>query len=314
MSEQFASIGAGLVGRAWAIVFARGGKKVRVTDASADALKAAEGLLDGTLADMQDQGLIASAAELRGRIDIVGSLDAALDGAVYVQESVFETVEVKREIFAAMDPIAAPDTILASSSTAIRASRFTEEIAGRNRCLVAHPVNPPNLVPVVEISPAPWTDDAVAAKARAFMEEVGMVPIAVKKEIDGFILNRLQVAVLNEAFKLITDDYVSADDLDKVIKDGLGYRWSFMGPMETIDLTAPNGIRDYIERFSEGYLQIANQQSENRPWDEAMISKLEGERRKVLAKDKLGERSAWRDKRLMAFVSHKQDAEKKIGG
>jgi L-gulonate 3-dehydrogenase len=166
-------------------------------------------------------------------------------------------------------------------------------------------VNPPHLVPVVELSPAPWTSAEVVARTRALQEKVGQVPITVKREVEGFILNRLQAALLNEAWRLVKEDYVGVEDLDKCIKDGLGLRWAFMGPFETIDLNAPGGIPDYAERYGlklHGMMKDA----EYAPWDPALISKIETERRKIMPQSEHGTREAWRDRRLMALIAHKR--------
>ena len=119
-----------------------------------------------------------------------------------------------------------------------------------------------------------------------------------REEIKGFVLNRLQVALLNEAFKLVEDGIVSGADLDKTIKHGLGLRWSIMGPMETIDLNAPGGIRDYLERFGPAFEAIAKEQSSIRPWDTNRYIKMEEERRKVMPINDLGERARWRERIL----------------
>ncbi|MBT5267308.1 MAG: 3-hydroxyacyl-CoA dehydrogenase [Rhodospirillaceae bacterium] len=313
MTERFAVVGAGLIGRAWAMVFARAGREVRLHDADSAALSATMEQMAINLKDLETHGLIPSADAVAARVHPTDSLEEALDGAIWVQENIVEKVEPKREIFAVMDAIAAPETVLASSSSAIAASHFTEGLAGRARCLIAHPVNPPYLVPLVEICPAPWTDPATVERGRELMDAVGMVPTVVNKEIEGFILNRLQGALLCEAFKLVADGYVSAEDVDKTIKDGLGLRWSFMGPLETIDLNAPGGIRDYLARYGPFYERAAKEQAEFRAWDEEMVSMLESERRDVLPADQLGERQVWRDKRLMALLRHKAEAAGNIG-
>ncbi|MCH2394985.1 3-hydroxyacyl-CoA dehydrogenase [Oceanibaculum sp.] len=308
-----AVIGSGLIGRAWSICFARAGHKVKLHDVSKPALDAALGLIDGALKELHESGLLDDPAAAKARISTAATLEEALEGAVFVQENVKETEEAKQEIFAAMDRLADPAAILASSSSNIRASLFTENLAGRARCLVAHPANPPHLVPIVELSPAPWTDPDVVARARALYEQAGMVPILVKKEIPGFILNRLQGALLAEAFKLVADGYASTEDVDKTIKDGLGLRWSFMGPFETIDLNAPAGVADYIARYAPMYWDMQHEQAQPRRWDKALSDVLEGERRQALPADRLGERQGWRDRRLMALVAHKREAAKKIG-
>ena len=163
-------------------------------------------------------------------------------------------------MFAALDALAPAAAVLASSTSAIPASQFTEALAGRARCLVAHPVNPPHLVPVVELCGAPWTAAATIERARAVMTEVGQVPIVVRRELDGFILNRLQGALLSEAMRLVGEGYVSPEDLDKTVAHGLGLRWSFMGPFATIELNAPGGVADYCARYS-GILSQARRRS-----------------------------------------------------
>ena len=119
--------------------------------------------------------------------------------------------------------------------------------------------------------------------------------------------------MLNEAFKLIEDGVVSGADLDKTLKHGLGLRWSFMGPMETIDLNAPGGILDYLERFGPSFEEIAKEQSEIRPWNSRKYENLEKDRRTVMNADDLNERAKWRDRRLMALARHKMEVDKQLG-
>ena len=224
---------------------------VRLWDPDAAALAAAPGLIAEALQDVARHGLAKDAAAAAKRVKTAATLEESVRDAEFVQESGPERVEVKREVFARLDAAAPPSAILASSSSAIVASRFTEDLKGRARCLVAHPVNPPHVVPIVELCGAPWTSPETVERARAIYESVGQVPIEVKKEIDGFILNRMQGVLLSEAMRLVGEGYVSAEDLDKTIRDGLGLRWAFMGPFETIELNAPGGIPDYCARYGE---------------------------------------------------------------
>jgi 3-hydroxyacyl-CoA dehydrogenase len=309
MSAKIAVVGAGLVGRSWAIVFARGGHDVRLFDADRSALDRALAAIPRSLSDLREAGLLDESPQtVFARMAAASSLADALDGAIYMQESVAENLAVKRALFAEADPIAARTTILASSTSGILASHWSADLAGRDRCLVAHPVNPPHLVPLVELAPAPWTSADVVARAKALHEGVGQVPIVVRSEIQGFVLNRLQGALLAEAFRLYAGGYVSADDIDKTVRDGLGLRWSFMGPFETIDLNAPGGVADYCARYGPLY----NEMDEGRRplrWDEPLVRRIEAERRELLRAGDLGERSAWRDRRLMQLVAHKRRAE-----
>ena len=306
MNERIAIVGAGLIGRAWAIVFARAGCSVAIYDAAPDALAGCSKLLHENISDLAQHGLISETPEVvLARISTVATLAAALDGAALVQENVRETVEAKRAIFAEMDALAAPDTILASSTSWIPASEFSADLPGRQRILVGHPVNPPYLVPLVEVAPAPWTSPAAVARAHQLYAQAGQSPVLLKKEITGFLLNRIQGAVLNEALNLYADGYASVEDLDKVLKDGLGLRWAFMGPFETIDLNAPDGVIDYAARYGPTYRDVARTQLPNE-WDAALLKKIEAERRSVLPADQLAERARWRDNRLMALVAHQR--------
>jgi L-gulonate 3-dehydrogenase len=314
MADKIAIIGAGLIGRAWSMVFARAGRAVALYDVDRAALPAALATIEGNLADLAANGLIDDAAAVIERIAPTESLDEALRGATYVQENGPEDLAVKRTLFRELDAKVAPDSILASSSSALRASLFTEALTGRARCLVAHPVNPPYLVPLVELSPAPWTSRETVAQTRALMEAVGQVPVELNKEIPGFLLNRLQGALLGEAFRLVEQGYCSMEDIDRTVKDGLGLRWSFMGPFETIDLNAPGGIADYIRRYGAAYHEMAQSAGAPETWNAALTARLEEERRTTLPADKLAERAGWRDRRLMALLVHKRKARERLGG
>ena len=306
MSEKIAVIGAGLIGRAWAIVFARAGYRVDLWDAVPQALQGCRQLLQDNLADLASHGLIDETPQtVLARIHTADSLAAALQDAVLVQENVKETVDVKRAIFAEMDRLAAPQTILTSSTSWIPTSAFSEHLPGRDRILVAHPVNPPYLVPLVELAPAPWTSAATVERARDIYTRAGQSPVVLNKEITGFLLNRIQGAVLNEALNLYENGYATAADLDKVLKDGLGLRWSFMGPFETIDLNAPEGVLDYARRYGHTYRDVAKTQAPNE-WNSETLERIEAERRAALPADQLGERARWRDNRLMGLIAHKR--------
>lgn len=305
MTPRVAIVGAGLVGRAWAIVFARAGCPVALHDRDGAAIEAGLHAIETALADLDAHGLLAaSPREVRARITASPALEPAIRAAAYVQESVLETLEAKREVFAQLDRFAPPECILASSTSYIPASAFTAALPGRARCLVAHPVNPPHVVPVVELCPAPWTDPDVLERARRLHESVRQVPVIVRREIPGFILNRLQAALVCEALRLFEDGYASAEDIDKTVRDGLGLRWSFMGPLETIDLNAPGGVVDYAARYARTMVEMDRAQAP-REWDAAALARLEAERRARLPADRLAERAAWRDRRLMALAAHK---------
>jgi len=300
-----AVIGAGLIGQAWAIVFARGGYTVRLWDGDPAALKRAIPVISRQAHELQNQQLLTDAQALMARIQVFDSLDEALKGAAYVQENLPELLDLKKEIFSKLDKLSGSDTVLASSTSSIPASAFTKDLPGRQRCLVAHPVNPPYLIPVVELCGAPWTDKKVIETARSIMRAVKQKPVIVNKELEGFVLNRLQGALLREAFRLMQSGCVSIEDLDVTVKDGLGLRWSFMGPFETIDLNAPDGLQDYCSRYGGMYQSIAKEQTSTDAWDADLVATIEQQRRNLLPRSELLNRRLWRDERLMALLRHK---------
>ncbi|MCB8883871.1 3-hydroxyacyl-CoA dehydrogenase [Acidisoma cellulosilytica] len=303
---KIAIVGAGLIGRAWSIVFARAGHDVWLWDPQASAVSAARDFIAARLPELTAANLLRgeSEAAILSRLHGAASLEQVLDGAIYVQENGPEDVLRKRELFARMDKIAAPETILASSTSTIRASLFSEGLPGAQRCLVAHPVNPPYLIPIVELGPSPWTDPAIVQQARALMEAAGMVPAIVKKEIEGFLLNRLQAALLQEAMYLVEEGYADPADIDATVREGLGLRWSFMGPFETIDLNAPDGLADYCARYG-GPFRAMMAASKTPSWSKDLIGGLHAAQRERLPADQQSARQTWRDRRLMALLAHK---------
>jgi L-gulonate 3-dehydrogenase len=311
--ERIALVGAGLIGQAWAIVFGRAGHEVMLYDAEPGALKRAREAIAARLEDLAAFGLVEGPQAVLGRIGYATGLAEALDGAGYVQESAPESVEVKRELYGELDRLAAPDAILASSTSGIPASSFTEHIAGRQRCLVAHPINPPFVTPLVELCPAPWTDPAVVDRAHALMSRAGQAPIRLNKEVQGFVANRMQAALIGAALRMVEDGVASAADVDVAIKDGIGLRWSFMGPLETIDLNAPGGIADYLRRYGPLYQAIEREQGQLDWTADALLRQLDEARRAVLPSADLPLRSAWRDRRLMALAAQKHEAAEQIG-
>jgi L-gulonate 3-dehydrogenase len=312
---KIAIIGTGFVGRGWAISFARAGHEVALWDAAPAAPAAALAYIETLLPELEKNDLLegATPGDVSKRMRIVSTLEAALDGAEHVQENTPENVALKREIFARLDAAAPPQAILASSTSAILPSKFTEALAGRARCLVAHPINPPYLIPAVEVVPAPWTGADAVARTADLLRSAGHAPIVMKREIDGFVMNRMQGALLEEAFRLVAEGYANVEDVDIGIREGLALRWSFMGPFETIDLNAPAGVRDYAERYESVYADIFPTVQWRADWRGPLMDTVEGERRALLSADRLGERQAWRDRRLMALAAHKRRANRDIG-
>ncbi|MER9134294.1 3-hydroxyacyl-CoA dehydrogenase [Mesorhizobium sp. M0768] len=312
---KVAIVGSGFIGRAWAISFARAGHDVRMWDQAPAAASSARDYIAGVLGDLAANDLLRGQAvdTVLGRITIVEELGEALADAVHVQENTPENLEVKRDVFSRIDALSGPQAVIASSTSALLPSRFTDHLEGRHRCLVVHPINPPYLIPAAEVVPAPWTSAETVERTRAFLVEAGHAPLVMKRELDGFIMNRLQGALLEEAFRLVADGYASVEDVDTGLRDGLALRWSFMGPFETIDLNAPGGVRDYVERYQAIYSNIFPQMLRRVDWAGEVMETIEAERRKHLPREELGERQVWRDRRLMALAAHKKKSDQEFG-
>lgn len=304
--SKVAIIGTGLIGRAWAMVFARAGWTAALSDPAPGAVEAALEACRLGLETLAGQGLCADAQGAHSRIVPTAGLAEAVAGADHVQENGPERLDVKQALFAELDRLADPNAILASSTSAIQCSLFTEGLPGRARCLVAHPVNPPHLIPVVELSGARWTDPGILARARATYESIGQSPITVRKEIDGFILNRIQAALLTEAMRLVEGGYVSPQDLDVTVRDGLGLRWSFMGPFETIELNAPGGIQDYCARYTPFFHRLAADAAPASVWDEDAIARVAAAWGPAPQPSEHAAKTRWRDTRLAALAAHKK--------
>jgi 3-hydroxyacyl-CoA dehydrogenase len=306
-------VGSGVVGSSWSLVFARAGFEVVVHDPDRAS---AERVVDYVRSALDDPEALKLASggnreTILSRLKIASSLEEALAGANYIQESAPERLDIKIELYKRLDVLADPNAILASSTSGLPASSFTEGLEHRHRCLVVHPINPPHLVPLVEIVPAPWTATGVVDRATDFMREVGQSPIRLRREINGFVVNRLQSALLGEAFRLVEDGICDADEVDRAISDGLGLRWFFMGPFETIDLNAKNGIAEYCRNLGKMYFDLAKEQADPRPWGADLVARIEQTLRQKIPERELANRRSWRDSYIARLRSMKLTSKSK---
>jgi 3-hydroxyacyl-CoA dehydrogenase len=171
----------------------------------------------------------------------------------WVQESGPERLEAKHAIFARLDQLAPPKAILASSTSALDMTAIADGLAAAPRCVVAHPVNPPHVVPVVEVVGGARTDPLVLRRAVRFLERVGQTPVLLQRYVPGFLLNRMQAALVREAVHLAKEGVATPAAIDAVIRDGLGLRWALMGPFGVGNTNADGGIREYFGRYREAF-------------------------------------------------------------
>jgi L-gulonate 3-dehydrogenase len=301
-----AIIGTGLIGRGWAVVFARAGWKVRLWDRDRSASSDAAGFVAEAIDDLAALGMIGNAEDAKAAVTVADTLEDAVAGVSYVQESLPEDRDVKNGIFREMDGAAAAATLIGSSTSTMPGTSFLSDIPGKKRCIVAHPANPPHLMPVVEIVPAPWNDEAMVGQVRDLLSSVGQVPVIVRKEIVGFVMNRLQTALVNESVALVAAEVIAPEDLDAVVKHSLGLRWAFMGPFETMDLNAPSGFLDYATRYGRHYQQMGQELLVTQPWPDETLEKIENSRRMAVEGDAIQRRMRWRDNALMRLLALKR--------
>ena len=312
MSRRVAIIGMGLVGRSWAVDFARAGARVALWDAMDGVVETSLSQIRQLVSDMDGAGLLNETPEaILSRINPCSTLSEALSGADYIQENTPERIEIKYDVLAAIEANAQPDAVIASSSSGLLPSAMFENIASARRCLVAHPLNPPHLIPAVELVPGPATDAASLHTARMILEEAGHVVLTLRREIAGFVMNRLQGAVLDEAFRLVEQGIVGPEDVDIALRDGLAMRWSVVGPFETVDLNAPGGVFDYIDRYGPMYDDLAIGSEGRADWKGPVRDVVTADRRARLAVDQIPARTKWRDARLAEIARNHLDKREK---
>ncbi|WP_439139993.1 3-hydroxyacyl-CoA dehydrogenase [Planktotalea sp.] len=312
MSRRVAIIGMGLVGRSWAVDFARAGARVALWDAMDGVVETSLSQTRQLVSDMDGAGLLSETPEaILSRINPCSSLSEALFGADYIQENTPERIEVKHDVLTAIEANAQPDAVIASSTSGLLPSAMFENIASARRCLVAHPLNPPHLIPAVELVPGPATDAASLHTARMILEETGHVVVTLQREIAGFVMNRLQGAVLDEAFRLVEQGIVGPEDVDIALRDGLAMRWSVVGPFETIDLNAPGGVFDYIDRYGPMYDDLSIGSEGRADWKGPVRDVVTADRRARLAVDQIPARTKWRDARLAEIARNHLDKREK---
>jgi 3-hydroxyacyl-CoA dehydrogenase len=308
--NKIACVGAGNVGRSWAMVFARAGMDVALYDTDALTLRQdTMPLIQASLVDQEEGGLVEDAAATAARISVYEDLAAAVRGADYVQESVFEDTDLKRALFTKLDALTDEHCILASSTSAIPGSEFITDLRFPGRALIVHPVNPPHLIPLVELCRAPETAESTLETVKAFMDTLGQVPIVVRREIPGFILNRLQFALVGELMHLVSEGFCSAEDADKVIKHGLALRWAFLGPTEVAHLNATKGFLGFVDGLGDMMKRLARDAQVDYDWTREDASKIHDALAAAMPLERIGEFQRWRDQRIMKLREHLRTAE-----
>lgn len=300
---KFSIIGSGSIGIGWAIVFARAGYKVKVYDIEESALRNFENQVKNRLELLDDNKLLTnSPKKIAARIKTTLDLTDAVSDADFVQECGPENLEIKRELFTKLANLAKSDAIIASSSSALRPSEFASNIASNERCLVVHPGNPPYLISIAEVVPAEFTSEEAIKTCIDLLTKVGIIPIRVNNEPQGFVFNRLQGAILREAYCLVRDGVISPTDLDLIVTEGLGKRWSIVGPFATSALNVRGGIKAHVARMGKSYFEMGRERGQNDPWDGALVERVAADIESKLPDAKWEKNTQKRDLALMKLT------------
>jgi L-gulonate 3-dehydrogenase len=301
-------IGTGVIGRSWARAFSRAGCRVRVFDRDKAQAERAIAWLHGDceLAIKEGFGTKAEAERTKALVTLHADLGEALTGAGYAQESGPERLEIKQALYREMDEAAPKDTILASSTSAIDISLIAGGLKGEERCIMAHPCNPPHIVPVVEILKAKRTRTDVQDSTVKFLKEIGQVPVVLNFFQPGFALNRIQAAVVRECFHLVEAGAASPADVDACIRDGLALRWAFFGNFGANHTNADGGITEYFGRYSDAFrTMIGDLKNESPSFSPEVTKKIDQSITAHFKGASVKEFASWRDRMIQRLKALK---------
>ena len=281
--DKIGICGAGLIGASWAIGFANAGYMAYVYDTNINSIENFNKYFNDLFKDLKIINPSINEDKIRNNIKLNCTIEQICEETILIQESIVEDLKVKQKTYKELDRLTSKDTILASSSSYIVISKISELVVHKNRCINAHPALPPHVVPFVEVVGSSDTSQEIINKALNIYKKANYAAILVKKETEGFVLNRLQGALLNEAVRLHEGGFASMEDIDIALKHALGIRWAFMGPFEIMDLNAPEGIKDSFSRYRTGIQNLAKQQNTVPSYSDEYLNNLDKEQRQRLA-------------------------------
>ncbi|XP_066254999.1 lambda-crystallin [Euwallacea similis] len=311
-NRKIGIIGSGLIGRSWAMLFASQGYKVHIYDVLPEQIQAALSDIQEQLNTLEKSGLLRGKLTAEQQFACIKGITSLVDtvkDALFIQECVPEKLELKRKVWKGIDDIAGFDTIFSSSTSTFLPSTFSDHLTHKENIIVSHPINPPYYVPLVEIVPAPWTLPKVAKKTREIMEEIGQTPVSFSREIAGFAVNRIQYAILNETWHLVNDGVLDVKDIDKVMSDGLGMRYAFLGILETTHLNAEGFIK-YCESYSKTMYSVSSGFKSTPKFEGPQVEEIAKQLEVDTPLDKLKARREWRDKCLTKLSELKKEMDK----
>ena len=247
--NRIAVIGTGVIGASWTALFLAKGLQVVATDPAPDSQATLKKFVDSAWVPLKRLGLSPGAS--RSNLRFTADLAQALNGADLIQENGPERIDFKQKLYSQLDELLPPEVIIASSSSGLTMSEIQKGATSHpERCLIAHPFNPPHLIPLVEIVGGAKTSEETIGRASEFYTSIGQRPVLLKKELPGHVANRLQAALGREVYHLVAEGVISAADIDTALSWGPGLRWGIMGNMMLNHLGGGRGgIEHFLQQF-----------------------------------------------------------------
>jgi carnitine 3-dehydrogenase len=300
--SDVAVLGGGLIGRSWTALFLAAGCPVAVYDPAPGTEARVRVTVESAWPVLQQLGLARTSAP-EAELVICEDPRAAVDGAGFVQESVPERLDLKHELYAAIESALGADAVVASSASGLTLSELQGGWSDASRLVLGHPFNPPHLIPLVEVMGNSRTAPGVVEAARRFYESVGKVTIEVKREVPGHVANRLQAALWREAISLVNEGVATVADVDKAVSSGPGLRWAVMGPNQVFNLGGDErGLAAYCEHFADSYHGWWDDLGDPR-LDEPTIGRLVDGVKEVVGDTPYAELAARRDAILTSVIA-----------
>ncbi|XP_069747451.1 lambda-crystallin homolog isoform X1 [Narcine bancroftii] len=305
-------VGSGIVGRSWAMVAVSAGYRVVLYDTVHQQVTNTIQIIRQQLNELEGSGNLRGTLKVEEQMLLISAcsdLAQGVEGAILIQECVPENLELKRKVFQELDDLMNDDVILSSSTSCLLPSKLFSGLKHVKQCIVSHPVNPTYYIPLVELVPHPETNPAVLERTYKLMKDIGQTPVKLMKEIDGFVLNRIQYAIIGESWRLVKDGVLSPEDVDLVMSAGLGMRYAFMGPFETIHLNA-QGLKNYCERYETGMKRTLSSFGPVPEFSGEVMETINQSMSEKTPSDSesLEARRQWRDLRLAALAKMKSDS------
>ena len=305
MIQRIAIVGCGLIGSSWATFFASKGLLTRMYDVDLATCQRGVQRANDQLSMLVDLGCF-PAADLdaaQANLQPVDSLDELLGDCDYVQESVLEDYETKAQVYRSLEQHLSPQVIIASSSSGLLMSRMQQALEHPTRSLIAHPFNPPHLIPLVELVPGQHTSPETVSVVRDFFQRLGKRPVLLNREIPGHIANRLAAAVWREALALLDEDVASLEDIDAALCAGPGMRWALMGQHLIYELGGgTGGYQGFIDGIGRSFTSYWEDMQTWTEIPETARAKAITGTQPLLKKRTREEWARWRDEKLVRLL------------